>query len=279
MVVDLGGARWDRPELVDGIGVVPEGTDDALAARRLLERDGAVVVPRPDEDPRSVADGIARWLFGSDVVAAPGAARVPGGSGSPPAGPAVPLHVDGLALGRHRPDVVALTCEAAGVGGRSVLVDAVAAVEAMGRDPRCEALHHLATVQLVDLAPSGQAPEPGRILVRGPGGRPQVRLSPDLRPLPGDPDGARTAARIDRWASWWADVDAGTPGFALAPGDVLVIDNHRMAHGRTASRDEPPVLWCSWAWTRFGAPPPPDVVAGAAVVPAVAAAVAPAPPG
>lgn len=260
--------------MVDGAAIIPEGTEDPMAARRLLERDGAVIVaagavdaeasspPIGTQDHRDTGR-VLRWLLGEDLTAAARPAAVRDGATADLARAtsdlAMPLHVDGFALGDAAPDVVALTCAvpAADGGGRSLVVDAVAAVAALEHDPLTEVLHHLATEQLVDLSERGQPPRAGTVLAAGPRRRSRVWLSLDLRPLPDDPDPERTSARLEAWRRWWADLAAATPTFSLAAGETLVLDNCRMAHGRTAHADRDRLLWRTWAWSATGPAPPP----------------------
>ena len=52
---------------------------------------------------------------------------------------------------------------------------------------------------------------------------------------------------------WIAAIDAAAgeaPRFKLQPGEVLVVDNYGMFHGRDPYTDADRMLWRVWVWTR-----------------------------
>jgi hypothetical protein len=161
-----------------------------------------------------------------------------------------PLHTDGFALADGAPDVVVLGCEvdADDGGGDSFVIDCGRMHAALAKGDGAELAAFLVDTA-IDQTEPGKLPCHGPLGVRGPGGRIWWRGSYTLGPLPDDPDAARTAASLATWKAFLADLAAGAARFHLDPGDVLVIDNTRVLHGRDPYVDRGRLLWRLWAWT------------------------------
>jgi gamma-butyrobetaine dioxygenase len=82
-------------------------------------------------------------------------------------------------------------------------------------------------------------------------GRIAVRKVPFVRPSVDDLDAAATQAALDRWAAAVAEQDASVQRFTLRAGDLVVIDNYRVLHGREPFEGER-VMWRVWVWTDEG---------------------------
>ena len=61
---------------------------------------------------------------------------------------------------------------------------------------------------------------------------------------------------IDAWRDAIATAADAAPRFKLHAGDVVVVDNYRMMHGREAYADLDRLMWRVWVWTKaaFGVP-------------------------
>ena len=61
---------------------------------------------------------------------------------------------------------------------------------------------------------------------------------------------------IDAWRDAIATAGDAAPRFKLHAGDVVVVDNYRMMHGREAYADLDRLMWRVWVWTTasFGVP-------------------------
>lgn len=122
-------------------------------------------------------------------------------------------------------------------GGESSLVDGLAAVEALRRhDP--EAFDVLATMPVEYRYDVGDDVKVGRapmIELDGDGALRQLRFSTRLDSPPVvDPDLLDVYYRGRRWLAEWFDDPARQVRFRMVAGDVAVVDNHRVLHGRTA---------------------------------------------
>ena len=76
-----------------------------------------------------------------------------------------------------------------------------------------------------------------------------LRRFPHQRPADGGADPALDTAMIEAWQAAIAVAGATAPRFMLRPGDVAVIDNYRMLHGREPYADLDRLLWRVWVWT------------------------------
>ncbi len=150
------------------------------------------------------------------------------------------LHTDGTYMHLLPPDLIALCCiRPAHDGGDTLLVDGHAIIEALAPPARAalSRLHHFDT--------DGQVP--GTATLRRPivgGDRATRRLHYLRRYI----ESGHAAARAPLDAASVAAMDqldalAARPEWRtrlrLRGGDLLLVDNHRMLHGRTAFTDAP----------------------------------------
>lgn len=232
--------------------IVPHRSADPAEVRRLVRRDGAAILTGVGPSAEDARAGVAA-VFGASVLALPEAASVrEGGDKDPkPYGThdALPLHTDGFAYGDLAPDHFALACVQQGTaGGESVLVDSHRLLDAVD-----ESLRAFLTTTAVDHSEPGMAEAPtlSPLALRLPNGRVAVRKVPFVRPAAGDPYPATTQAALDRWARAVAEQDASVRRFTLEAGDLCVIDNYRVMHGREPFEGER-AMWRVWVWTDEG---------------------------
>ena len=57
---------------------------------------------------------------------------------------------------------------------------------------------------------------------------------------------------IARWRDAIHAAAATAQRFEVEPGEAMIIDNHRMMHGREADTDLDRLMWRVWVWTRTG---------------------------
>jgi hypothetical protein len=254
----------DRPALdAAAVSIVPRRTSDAATAYYEYRRRGAVVVTTdPPASPPAGADAdLLQTLFGNRLhhVGDAVEVRAAGGRDRPDLdadGHTLRsfLHSDGYSLAEGAPDVLLLTCErASAIGGESFMVDidlVVAGLRGGSVDDRA-----LATllvdrdVDQTDLSRPDLAVAPAPVGRRRVDGTVAWRRSPDVRPLPDDPDAGSTARLLARWTALLDHLEEAALRFRLEPGDVLVSDNTRTFHGRDPYEDRDRLLWRRWAWT------------------------------
>jgi gamma-butyrobetaine dioxygenase len=234
--------------------VVPQRTADPAEALALLWRDGASILTGvgPAEDDARQA---AMSVLGAHVLALPEPAAVREIGGDKDRSPfqpgdALPLHVDGFAYGDHACDVFCLSCVRPGTtGGSSILVDAYRMLDALAAaDPE---LHEFLLGTPVDHAEPDMRPAVSPLALRTGSGRLAVRLVPYVRPAPGDPDPIATAGLIERWREVCRAQTPLATRFTLGPGDLALVDNYRVMHGRDAFAGDR-MLWRVWVWTDLG---------------------------
>jgi alpha-ketoglutarate-dependent taurine dioxygenase len=168
------------------------------------------------------------------------------------------LHMDGYGrYGASYPDYVFLLCQRpAEHGGASFVVDCVRLVDELRDDPNSRELAEFLWRQpLEQCSPEGvlwQAPAARRLT----GGRRTV-LCNDKQHLTG------ATADQDRLLGAWHQLAvaaaAAAPRFMLRSGDLLCLDNYRVAHGRDPYDGDGRLLHRVWTWSDAAAGvPDPD---------------------
>lgn len=255
----------------DTVGVIPARTADVSEVPLLLAMDGAAVL---ETDGDFSADGIlgyVRAVLGPALRAVRQPIKVRAGARG--SGPHLDwetrsvhidstrsqyLHMDGYGrYGASYPDYVFLLCERpAERGGASFAVDCVRLVDDLRADPDSRELAEFLWRQPVEqCSPEGvlwRAPVARRLA----GGRRTV-LCNDKQHLTGaTPDQDRLLAAWQRLAVEAADA---APRFMLRSGDLLCLDNYRVAHGRDAYEGDERLLHRVWTWSDAAAGvPDPD---------------------
>ncbi|MFT3855639.1 MAG: TauD/TfdA family dioxygenase [Ilumatobacteraceae bacterium] len=202
-------------------------------------------------------------VFGADVLEAPPPSEVRIGGDRdrklPHVDNTTPLqaHTDGFAYGDRYPDYFLLSCaHTSPVGGESFLVDGEAVVaELAARHGGGELVERLQHVPVDQTEPDMQR-SVSPIIGRTPAGRLMLRRFPFQRPSADSTDVARDTAMVATWTTAIAKAAERAPRFKLLPGDVAVIDNYRMMHGREGYADLDRLMWRVWVWTTaaFGVP-------------------------
>lgn len=191
---------------------------DAKTVRSQIEREGHALLP--DRYDEAAFAAISAEL--GEVIDDTWVRRVPGRRTYLTSPDAIPFHTD-----HPRADLIAWRCESQdGSDGASLLIDGARVLEALDID----ACHELEQVVLPAMVRLGDPPQPTQVL-RPSGRRVALFFAPWLEP-PRDAPPAHEALRrlralIDREAS-------RALRFRLEPGQVLLVDNHRMLHGRAS---------------------------------------------
>ncbi len=215
---------------------------DARSLRSQIEQEGHALLP--DRYDEAAFAALAAEL--GEVVDDTWVRRVPGRRTYLTSPDAIPFHTD-----HPHADLIAWRCESQdGSDGASLLIDGARVVEALDVDAR----HELEQLRLPAMVRLGDPPEATPVL-RASGQRVALFFAPWLEP-PGDDPAAQEALRrlralIDREAS-------RALRFRLEPGQVLLVDNHRMLHGRASllpsSERKLHRLWLRAEPTGLGAP-------------------------
>ena len=245
-----------------GVGVVPERTDDPVAARRLVESNGAVVWIGGGDS----AEGIIAVLAGVFVdqlvhIGDAVAVRAAGGKDRPDLDAEghllrTPLHSDGFALADGAPDVLALGCVHDVPGGDSFLADMdrwLAGLSDGDTDDQ-ELADFLVTVP-VDRTEPGKVTSIGPICSVTDAGRNVWMRSIRNEPLPDDPSPDHTRAMVARFGERLIELEERLPRFHLNTDEILIGDNSRLFHGRDPYDNTDRHLWRIWGWTARAARP------------------------
>ena len=232
------------------VGIVPSRTSDPAEAARLVAHRGAVILTGCDTSEAG-ARAVAERVWHDQVLAVPDPAAVREGGDKDrlkrDAQEMLELHTDGFAYGDKAPDVMALVCVQDGaVGGESFLADGYALLEHMD-----STLKRFLLDVPIDQTEPGAHQTIAPIVLGLPSGRRAVRQPFYAQPAPGSADPEGDASLIRRWKDLTVELSAATPRFRLAPGEVLLVDNYRVLHGRDPYEGER-FLWRVWAWTTAG---------------------------
>lgn len=249
--------------------LVPRRVETPALAREVVAREGAAIVSGIADEAAAIEFG--RVMFGDELVrigrqievtkaraeeeGAKVDAQPPDARGrkrrlSTDTSIAMPPHNDGFAFGDRAPDRLFLySARPAATGGDSFLIDGLALVDALATDPANAALvDFLRTTDIDHSEPNFPQGSYSPILRTTPAGRPQVRHHPYLAPVLG-PDEQAQWPYVRQWlAAVVAARDAG-PRFRLEAGEMALVDNYRVFHGRHGYTDPARRLYSIWAWT------------------------------
>lgn len=230
--------------LVEGVDFVPErlGRAEIAAARKLLERDGAVILTGWPVEPDSAVNAAAAML-GTRLRELERVRERTTENAE-----ALTLHRDGahvvveiqerpVRLRIPDPDYVQILCAApARTGGESVVADGYRLVERI-RGGAPELYEFLTTVDVdvtskVPIADVHRTPRVCRMVEWTRGGRMIVRVPEYTQPVPRETQWDEHQMMIDAYAEVLAAAAAQIrDDTTLAAGEVLVLDNYRCLHG------------------------------------------------
>ena len=77
-------------------------------------------------------------------------------------------------------------------------------------------------------------------------GRTMVRRTLEQRPAETSADQEEDQKMIDLWHESIDRASKSAPQFKLLPGQVVIVDNYRMMHGRSPYKDINRMLWRVW---------------------------------
>lgn len=231
--------------VVEGSGIRPERVPaaDAEQARKLVQRDGAVVLSGLPVSPDSVVVAAA-YVLGARLRQ-----LFPVRHRGSAAGGVVAFHNDsfnvvvdvaGVPTRLRDPNEDYVLIQAgrqAAVGGESVLADGYLLADRLrDHDPELYAFLTGSDVDYFgawsDLPGVPKAPYVCRHIEWTRAGRRIVRINDGARPLPRDPDADRITRMRARYAELAAAAFAAAPRTTLAEGEILLVDNYRCWHGR-----------------------------------------------
>ncbi|MGH3565562.1 MAG: TauD/TfdA family dioxygenase [Pseudonocardia sp.] len=236
--------RLELQAMVEGVDFVPERVTrtEIAAARKLLERDGAVILTGWPVEPDSAVNAAAAVL-GTRLRELERVRERTTENAE-----ALMLHRDGAHIvveiqGRPvrlripDPDYVQILGAApARTGGESVVVDGYQLIERMRSDAP-ELYEFLTTVDVdvtskVPIADVHPTPRVCRMVEWTRGGRMIVRVAEYTQPVPRETQWNEHQRMIDAYADVLATAAAQVRAdTALAAGEILVLDNYRCLHG------------------------------------------------
>jgi hypothetical protein len=235
-VVDAEGAAIVR-------GIADE--DAAIAFGRAVLGEQLVRVSRQIEASRkqSVEDG-------AKVEAQPADARGRKREISSDTSLPMPPHNDGFAFGDEAPERLFLYgARPAAVGGESFLIDGVKLLELLEQDPAdADFVTFARTVDIDHSEPNFPQTTFSPIVRTIPDGRLQVRHHPYLAPIMG-PDEAAQWPFVERWHEAVNQARDTGPRFRMEAGDMTIVDNYRVFHGRHGYSDPARLLYSIWGWS------------------------------
>ncbi|MET0147440.1 MAG: TauD/TfdA family dioxygenase [Ilumatobacteraceae bacterium] len=237
------------------LGETPARSRDPQHVRGLVERDGAAVLTGWGTSPDHAVEA-AHAVFGDDVLQAPLPSEVRAGGERawrlPPSDHAALVlpRTEGFADDDRFPDYLLMCCaHTSPDGGESYVVDGEAVVDHLaGRPGGRDLVQRLQDVD-VDHAEPGAPRVLEPVIGRTRAGRLVLRRFPAQRTADDSADPALDTAMIGAWHDAIAIAGSAAPRFMLRPGDVAVIDNYRMMHGREPYADLDRLMWRVWVWT------------------------------
>jgi len=240
--------------------IVPRRVSSPAEAREVVEAEGAALVSGVESEEAAMAYG--RAMLGDELVRigrqieatranaeAEGAAvdlqpadergrkrEVSRDTTLP-----MPPHNDGFAFGDEAPDrLFLLQARPAADGGENFLIDGLALLDLLPP----EVAEFARTVPIDHSEPGIPQGAVHPILRTTPAGCPQVRHHPFLSPVSDDGWPA-----VQTWLD--AVVAARDTGsrFRMEAGEMAVVDNYRVFHGRHGYADPDRLLYSIWGWT------------------------------
>lgn len=237
-------------------GVTPNRTSSLDFAREELAQRGCVVFQHIGPEDSATRD-FALQLFDDRIIAVPDGARVlEGGEAerkrldlSNLAGQ--PVHTDGFAYGDLYPDFILLGCvRSSEQGGESMLVDGYQLLENIDSLTENAALSERLRTVPIDMTEDGMQQSYSPLVIQNKGGRLMLRRTLEQKPCDNSSDAVGDQEMIDCWIGAIDEAAEEAPRFKLQPGEVLVVDNYRMFHGRDPYTDADRMLWRVWVWTK-----------------------------
>jgi hypothetical protein len=257
-------SRGQEGKAMEAVGVAPRRARGLEEARHAVAQDGAAILGGIGSERVAVA--ILGAFLAEQAVRVDTQFEATGGEiadvpvAADGRGPTVPLaaakqlrpHNDGFDFGDHAPDYVALWCDRpCTTGGASFAVDQVRLMDALAADPATADLAEFCrTVDIDPARPAAPRGVPGPVADTraGDGTRWRVRVHSGLSALPG-PDEAAHREMIGRWRDAVHAANAAGPRFRLGAGDLLLLDNYRVSHGRDPYDDPSRRVVSIWAWS------------------------------
>lgn len=236
-------------------GVQPKVFTNLDEARLALQQDGAAIVETIEcTEPGTRA--FAKEFFGQTLRALPEGARVfEGGEHDITRVQATnlkttPCHTDGFAYGDLYPDYLLLSSvQACEVGGNSILVDGYKILDTLAQDPELAWAATALREQFIDQTEPGMQTSLSPICMDNGSGRAMVRRTLEQRPAPTSGNPEKDQEMIELWHDSVDRASKLAPQFKLLPGQVVIVDNYRLMHGRSPYEDLNRMLWRVWVWT------------------------------
>ncbi len=239
----------------ESCGVLPKITTGLKEARKELQTTGAVIFEHIDCTEAGTR-AFAREMFGDRLRALPDGARVfEGGEHDITRVQATnlkktPCHTDGFAYGDLYPDFMLLSCvQESEIGGESMLVDGYKVLEALAADTELAWTALALREREIDQTETGMQTSLSPICMDNGSGRTMVRRTLEQRPAPFSSDPEKDQKMIDVWHDSVDRASGLAPKFKLLPGQVVIVDNYRLMHGRNPYEDLRRMLWRVWVWT------------------------------
>lgn len=247
-----------------GTNFVPQRTADPTEAWEWVQQDGAAILNEENLSAEGTLQA-GRAFIGNKLLAMgdpfPVKAEPSPRISYAPISERLPSHTDGFGYGDKTPDYICLHCILQSAeGGDSFLIDGYSLLDQLVQDPEQKLFMEWMRTLPIDQTKTDREAYIGPILRETVSGRQQIRRHPYYqKPAAEYGDPTEQQRMIDQWSSLLQQWDEKAARFKLFPGDVLVIDNYRMLHGRDAYVNKEGslrVLNRLWLWSTasFGAP-------------------------
>ena len=239
----------------ESCGVLPKIVSDLEEARAELQKCGAVIFDSI-ECTEAGTRAFAETLFADTLRALPEGARVfEGGEHDITRVQATnlkttPCHTDGFAYGDLYPDYMLLSCmQESSVGGESILVDGYKVLHALAQNNELAWAATALRERQIDQTETGMQTSLSPICMDNGRGRTMVRRTLEQRPAADSADPEKDQQMINLWHDSVDQASKLAPQFKLMPGQVVIVDNYRLMHGRSPYEDLSRMLWRVWVWS------------------------------